>query len=47
MAGVYKSVSADPGAYVHNSRYAPRLLHGSRNDPGDTMDSPGKADFFG
>ncbi len=43
----YKFVSGDPGAYVHNWRYAAQLLYDSAYDLDNTVVFPGnKADFF-
>ncbi|PJB31985.1 MAG: hypothetical protein CO109_07020, partial [Deltaproteobacteria bacterium CG_4_9_14_3_um_filter_65_9] len=42
----YKFVSSDPGAHVHNWWYAAQLLYDSANDLDNTVDFPGKADFF-
>ena len=43
----YKFVSGDPGAHVHNWRYAAQLLYDSATDLDNTVVFPGdKADFF-
>lgn len=43
----YKFVSGDPGAHVHNWRYAAQLLYDSAYDLDNTVVFPGdKADFF-
>lgn len=43
----YRFVSSDPGAHVHNWRYAAQLLYDSAYDLDNTVVFPGnKADFF-